>query len=84
MNVGNVLGAEDKGPSSTWLSLIRRALNGDSDGGPYNRYYVAASKQMVGIFLCVWAREGIAEHVRNVKASCVGTGIMGCMGNKVN
>lgn len=47
-----------------------------------SRYRLIASKQMVGIYLCVWARAGIAEHVRNVKVSCVGTGIMGYMGNK--
>lgn len=82
LNAGNVLGAEDKAPAATWLSLIRRALNAGQGGG--GGYCLAASKQMVGIFLCVWAREGVAAHVRNVKVSCVGTGIMGYMGNKVS
>ncbi|XP_010920689.1 type I inositol polyphosphate 5-phosphatase 8 isoform X2 [Elaeis guineensis] len=45
-------------------------------------YCLAASKQMVGIFLCVWVREGLMPHVSSLKVSCVGRGIMGYMGNK--
>ncbi|KAJ0979484.1 hypothetical protein J5N97_014958 [Dioscorea zingiberensis] len=139
LNAGNVLGAENKVPAATWLSLIRRALNdqkkgarvcpnygaateprtsfsdllslddedndiesctnlndgsseeGSSDwcqsGSPGRGreccgYYLAASKQMVGIFLCVWVRSGLMPHVRDLKVSCVGRGIMGYMGNK--
>ncbi|KAI3865737.1 hypothetical protein MKX03_025483 [Papaver bracteatum] len=47
-----------------------------------NRYYLAASKQMVGIFLCVWVRTDLYQHVSNLKVSCVGRGIMGYLGNK--
>ncbi|KAF8042392.1 hypothetical protein BT93_A0886 [Corymbia citriodora subsp. variegata] len=46
------------------------------------RYCLAASKQMVGIFLCVWVREDLRRHVSNLKVSCVGRGIMGYLGNK--
>lgn len=46
-------------------------------------YCLAASKQMVGIFLCVWIRAGLMPHVSSLKVSCVGRGIMGYMGNKV-
>ncbi|XP_072996722.1 type I inositol polyphosphate 5-phosphatase 8 [Typha latifolia] len=45
-------------------------------------YCLAASKQMVGIFLCVWVRAGLMRHVTSLKVSCVGRGIMGYMGNK--
>ncbi|KAI3967955.1 hypothetical protein MKW92_043997 [Papaver armeniacum] len=47
-----------------------------------SRYSLAASKQMVGIFLCVWVRTDLNQHVSNLKVSCVGTGIMGYLGNK--
>lgn len=47
------------------------------------RYCLAASKQMVGIFLCVWVRADIYKHISNLKVSCVGRGIMGYLGNKV-
>ncbi|XP_010529857.1 PREDICTED: type I inositol polyphosphate 5-phosphatase 8-like isoform X2 [Tarenaya hassleriana] len=46
------------------------------------RYCLAASKQMVGIFLCVWVRDDLCKHITNLKVSCVGRGIMGYLGNK--
>lgn len=47
-------------------------------------YCLATSKQMVGIFLCVWIRSDLFTHLSNLKVSCVGRGIMGYLGNKVN
>ncbi|KDP35587.1 hypothetical protein JCGZ_09025 [Jatropha curcas] len=152
LNAGNVLGAEDNGPAVKWLSIIRQALNSNSNsnkndqelphnysnatvssqqpdqqavlkprlsfsdllsledelgnedferllnlssgnegspgpprssGGPnQRRYCLAASKQMVGIFLCVWVRSDLYKHISNLKVSCVGRGIMGYLGNK--
>ncbi|KAI4331718.1 hypothetical protein MLD38_029874 [Melastoma candidum] len=45
-------------------------------------YCLAASKQMVGLFLCLWVREDLMQYVSGVRVSCVGTGIMGYLGNK--
>ncbi|KAM3406317.1 hypothetical protein ACQJBY_000418 [Aegilops geniculata] len=45
-------------------------------------YRLAASKQMVGIFLCVWIRADVMPRVTGLRVSCVGRGIMGYMGNK--
>ncbi|PKI56030.1 hypothetical protein CRG98_023570 [Punica granatum] len=47
-----------------------------------SRYCLVASKQMVGIFLTVWVRSELRDHVRNMKVSCVGRGLMGYLGNK--
>lgn len=47
-------------------------------------YCLAASKQMVGLFLCVWVRRGLRQHINSIKVSCVGRGLMGYMGNKVS
>ncbi|XP_064972593.1 type I inositol polyphosphate 5-phosphatase 4-like [Musa acuminata AAA Group] len=47
-----------------------------------SRYCLAASKQMVGIFLTIWVRSDIRDDVRNLKVSCVGRGLMGYLGNK--
>ncbi|CAL9078359.1 unnamed protein product [Musa textilis] len=52
------------------------AENGGED------YHLVASKQMVGIFLCVWVRTRLVQCIASLEVSCVGTGIMGCMGNK--
>ncbi|XP_077213502.1 DNAse I-like superfamily protein [Tasmannia lanceolata] len=53
-----------------------------NDSPTHGRYCLAASKQMVGIFLCVWVRSDLNRHVTNLKVSCVGRGIMGYLGNK--
>ena len=125
LNAGNVLGAEDNGPATKWLSLIREALNNNNDlsqndlevsknhrtsfeltksSQPSRRsisnfpddnlvacnstldrgYSLAASKQMVGIFLCVWVRDDLQKRITNLKVSSVGRGIMGYLGNKVS
>ncbi|KAL6520993.1 hypothetical protein OROGR_017562 [Orobanche gracilis] len=47
-----------------------------------HKFCLAASKQMVGIFLCVWIREDLYQHISSLKISCVGRGIMGHLGNK--
>ncbi|CAK9871405.1 unnamed protein product [Sphagnum jensenii] len=41
-----------------------------------------ASKQMVGIFITIWVRSRLLQHVHNVKVSSIGVGIMGYIGNK--
>ncbi|WOL08909.1 hypothetical protein Cni_G17662 [Canna indica] len=47
-----------------------------------SRYCLAASKQMVGIFLTIWVRNDIKDDVKDLKVSCVGRGLMGYLGNK--
>ncbi|KDO60864.1 hypothetical protein CISIN_1g046944mg [Citrus sinensis] len=39
-------------------------------------------KQMVGIFISVWIRSDLRPYIRHPSVSCVGCGIMGCLGNK--
>eukprot|EP00261_Vitis_vinifera_P017277 XP_010646885.1 PREDICTED: type I inositol polyphosphate 5-phosphatase 5 [Vitis vinifera] len=45
-------------------------------------YSLITSKQMVGIFLSVWARDELVQHIGHLRVSCIGRGIMGCLGNK--
>ncbi|XP_058183481.1 type IV inositol polyphosphate 5-phosphatase 9 [Rhododendron vialii] len=40
------------------------------------------SKQMVGILISVWIRNDLRQYIQNPNVSCVGCGIMGCLGNK--
>ncbi|XP_038688266.1 type IV inositol polyphosphate 5-phosphatase 9-like isoform X2 [Tripterygium wilfordii] len=40
------------------------------------------SKQMVGIFVSAWVRSDIYQHIQHPRVSCIGCGIMGCLGNK--
>jgi len=46
-------------------------------------YRLISSKQMVGIFLSVWARKELIPYIGHVRVCTMGTGIMGCLGNKV-
>jgi hypothetical protein len=46
-------------------------------------YCLISSKQMVGIFLSVWARKELVPHIGHLRVSTVGRGIMGCLRNKV-
>ncbi|XP_042521201.1 type I inositol polyphosphate 5-phosphatase 10-like isoform X2 [Macadamia integrifolia] len=46
------------------------------------KYSLIASKQMVGIFLTVWAKKELAQHIGHLRLSCVGRGILGYLGNK--
>ncbi|XP_061339485.1 type I inositol polyphosphate 5-phosphatase 8-like [Gastrolobium bilobum] len=57
-------------------------LNILSNASEKQHYYLASSKQMVGIFLCVWVRSELYKHISILKVSCVGRGIMGYLGNK--
>lgn len=46
-------------------------------------YRLIASKQMVGLFLSVWARRELIPHISHLRLDSVGRGIMGRLGNKV-
>uniref|UniRef100_A0A7N0SYA2 Inositol polyphosphate-related phosphatase domain-containing protein n=1 Tax=Kalanchoe fedtschenkoi TaxID=63787 RepID=A0A7N0SYA2_KALFE len=48
----------------------------------HSRYSLVASKQMVGIFLTVWVKGELKDHVHTMKVSCIGRGLMGYLGNK--
>ncbi|CAM0913679.1 unnamed protein product [Alopecurus aequalis] len=50
------------------------------DGGM--SYCLIASKQMVGLFLSVWVKRELVEHVGHLRVDCVGRGIMRWLGNK--
>uniref|UniRef100_A0A3Q7I858 Inositol polyphosphate-related phosphatase domain-containing protein n=1 Tax=Solanum lycopersicum TaxID=4081 RepID=A0A3Q7I858_SOLLC len=76
---------DDYGPGDSPSTVLFSPVTGAEDGNrmPRNsRYCLVASKQMVGIFLTVWVRSELREHVRNMKVSCVGRGLMGYLGNK--
>ncbi|XP_062210501.1 type IV inositol polyphosphate 5-phosphatase 9-like [Phragmites australis] len=45
-------------------------------------YRCVVSKQMVGILLTVWVPGDLRRFVRRASVSCVGCGVMGCLGNK--
>ncbi|KAK3150972.1 hypothetical protein QOZ80_3AG0240000 [Eleusine coracana subsp. coracana] len=54
----------------------------DGGGGLAREYRCVVSKQMVGILLTVWVRADLRRFGRRASVSCVGCGVMGCLGNK--
>uniref|UniRef100_A0A0D9XWF5 Inositol polyphosphate-related phosphatase domain-containing protein n=1 Tax=Leersia perrieri TaxID=77586 RepID=A0A0D9XWF5_9ORYZ len=46
------------------------------------RWWLVACKQMVGLFVTVWARRELLPHIGHVRFSCVGRGAMGYLANK--
>ncbi|GAB4828687.1 Type IV inositol polyphosphate 5-phosphatase 9 [Ancistrocladus abbreviatus] len=84
LRASNVLGSENSKICIEWNSLIREALNKkveEEDEVPLG-YECIISKQMVGVFITVWVRTQIRPYVRHPSVSCVGCGVMGCLGNK--
>ena len=51
-------------------------------GGGGMSYCLIGSKQMVGLFLSVWVKRELVEHIGHLRVDCVGRGIMGWLGNK--
>ncbi|KAM0832242.1 hypothetical protein ACQ4PT_065024 [Festuca glaucescens] len=98
LNAINVLGPSKRCVSTKWNSLIGKALNKKKtqDGDQLHHtnnssiesftqqgcFRCIRSKQMVGIFASVWVRSNLRPYIRHLNVSCVGSGIMGYLGNK--
>ncbi|KAG0448719.1 hypothetical protein HPP92_027689 [Vanilla planifolia] len=59
-----------------------QSCGGQENQGCYNEYCLIANKQMVGIFLSVWVRNDLVQHIGHLRISSMGRGIMGLLGNK--
>ncbi|XP_065857335.1 type IV inositol polyphosphate 5-phosphatase 9 [Euphorbia lathyris] len=83
LRASNVLGSENTKTSMIWNSIIRKALNKKkiSQEEPQG-FKCIISKQMVGILISVWVPTHIRPYIKYPSVSCVGCGIMGCLGNK--
>uniref|UniRef100_A0ACD5VVV6 Uncharacterized protein n=1 Tax=Avena sativa TaxID=4498 RepID=A0ACD5VVV6_AVESA len=46
------------------------------------KYNLIVCKQMVGIFVTVWVNKELVQHIGHLRTSCIGRGILGCLGNK--
>ncbi|KAJ3676669.1 hypothetical protein LUZ60_004081 [Juncus effusus] len=90
VSFSDLLAMESETESVRWSTSTSASCNSNnsSDEESINlvtragKYALVASKQMVGVFMCVWVREELIGHITSLKVSCVGTGIMGYMGNK--
>ncbi|KAA8514777.1 hypothetical protein F0562_017956 [Nyssa sinensis] len=46
------------------------------------KYSLIVCKQMVGIFVTVWVRTELVQHIGHLRTCYVPRGVMGCLGNK--
>lgn len=67
--------SKDKNGKST---IMESSINPEAK----DYFQCIISKQMVGILITVWVRRNLRPLIRNPSVSCVGCGIMGCLGNK--
>lgn len=99
LKASNVLGLEKKNVSTKWNSLIERTLNKKSrtndlglkatksnseSSDLLDDFRCLISKRMVGLLISVWVRTDLYPLFQNSNVSCIGCGIMGCLGNKVS
>ncbi|CAI9096883.1 OLC1v1033126C1 [Oldenlandia corymbosa var. corymbosa] len=61
---------------------VKSTGDDDDELGELPKYRCIISKQMVGIMISVWIRSDLRSFIRNPSVSCVGCGLMGCLGNK--
>jgi len=60
---------------STYSSAMEGSMQGEG-------FRCIRSKQMVGLFTSIWVRSNLRPFIHHLDASCIGSGIMGCLGNK--
>ncbi|KAG0477533.1 hypothetical protein HPP92_014374 [Vanilla planifolia] len=70
---------EDEEQSKVRVAPASSAM---AEFGSKNKYSCIVSKQMVGIFVTIWAKQELVQHISHLQISSVGRGIMGCLGNK--
>ena len=66
----------DTSKAEPWVNCIAATLS------KYGDYVQLATKQLVGILLCVFVRRALAGAIRDVQSDIMPVGIMGVMGNK--
>lgn len=81
--IGEALNKKERkeGAKLTQESTNSSALEGTVQGEGFR---CIRSKQMVGIFTSVWVRSSLKQFIHHLDVSCIGSGIMGCLGNKVS
>ncbi|XP_031492517.1 type IV inositol polyphosphate 5-phosphatase 9-like [Nymphaea colorata] len=61
---------------------MEKEFEGRSMRSKKGEFQCLMSKQMVGIMVTAWVRRRLRRLIRHPSVSCVGCGLMGCLGNK--
>ncbi|KAK8918675.1 Type I inositol 1,4,5-trisphosphate 5-phosphatase CVP2 [Platanthera zijinensis] len=75
------LEVEDGEEDESFFDVSETDTVGKTSSGR-RRYCCIVRKKMVGIFVTVWTKKELVQHISHLRISCVGRGIMGRLGNK--
>jgi phosphatidylinositol-bisphosphatase len=64
--------------SQFWHEKIMESLSTLTD----NMYYLVGTKSLVGLLLCVYAKDRLSPHISDLRVNTIGVGVMGMLGNK--
>ncbi|OEL38657.1 Type I inositol polyphosphate 5-phosphatase 10 [Dichanthelium oligosanthes] len=73
---------KDKEKSRDSYGSVTDGINSAPATRDQLKYNLIACKQMVGIFVTVWVKKELVQHIGHLRKSCIGRGILGCLGNK--
>ena len=86
LNASNIVMGADVTSARQWVAHVERYLQSPTtptgDLSHSQSWVLVASKQMVGVFLAVWARTTLVAHIHGVQTLSVPTGMLGLLGNK--
>ena len=79
LNAMNVIADNSKSQQRSvfWQDKIAECLQATGV-----RYQPVAAKYLVGLLICVFTKESLAPHIKDVRSTSLGVGIMGMLGNK--
>lgn len=72
---GGLSSEEEEGPDGVIFSEVTNYTV------QRQKYSLVVSKQMVGIFLSIWVKRDLVQHVSHLRTACISRGILG-LGNK--
>uniref|UniRef100_A0A7N0U465 Inositol polyphosphate-related phosphatase domain-containing protein n=1 Tax=Kalanchoe fedtschenkoi TaxID=63787 RepID=A0A7N0U465_KALFE len=72
--------SEEEDDGSTVITDMSNVVQGAASSNV--KYGLIVSKQMVGIFVTIWAKKELVQYIGHMRTSCISRGILGCLGNK--
>ncbi|CAM0883123.1 unnamed protein product [Alopecurus aequalis] len=75
-------GEEEKENTRDSCSSVLNEVTSAPSARDQLKYNLIVCKQMVGIFVTVWVKKELVQHIGHLRTSCIGRGILGVLGNK--
>ena len=78
MNVA-IDGSKTASRSQFWIDKVAESLRKNKKG---DRYVLVAQRALVGLLLCVFAKDSLTNSINDIRTASTAVGVMGVMGNK--